>query len=337
VFAPKSAFAPPAGEPTPPGGAGNGPELLAPNFTLRQLVYFVAAVQHESVQRAAEALHVSSPAVSAAIAHLEKTLGVQLFVRRHARGLLPTDAGNALAMECRNLLGQSWSLGAGRAARTREVHGWVHLGCLLSFAPFLVPPLVRDFQKRFPKARVYWREGNHEYLMEGLRHGAFELAILYDFEVPSGIACEPLRPAPLQAVLAADHPLARRKSVGIADLAHEPLVLLDLPRTREYLLSAFSAAGIAPQIAYRVQSISMLRSLVASGLGYTLLNFCPPYTNPMIGALVTRPLDTPLRSPNMVVARSQHYQPTPAARALIECTAGVVRHLAFSAGRARRR
>ena len=80
----------------------------------------------------------------------------------------------------------------------------------------------------------------------------------------------------------------------------------------------------------------MLRSLVTNGLGYTLLNFCPPYTNPVIGSLVTRPLMTKLRTSNMVVAHSHRYQPTPAARALIDCIAGLVRTLEFSATRKRR-
>ena len=93
---------------------------------------------------------------------------------------------------------------------------------------------------------------------------------------------------------------------------------------------------MTPQIAYRVQSIMMLRGLVASGLGYSLLNFCPPYTNPVIGSLVTRPLTTSLRTPNMVVARSHRYQPTPAARALTDCVANLVRSMEFNATRRRR-
>ena len=313
---------------------GATPELLAPGFTLRQLSYFVAAARHQSVKRAADELRVSAPAVSAAIAHLEKTLDVKLFMRRHARGLLATAAGNALAIECRDFLAQAWSLGAGRVRGSREVRGRVHLGCLLSFAPFLVPPLVRDFQGRFPNVRVYWHEGNHEYLMEGLQNGAFELAILYDFEVPSGIECQPLRAAPLQVVLPHRHRLTRRKSITVHDLADEPMVLVDLPRTREYMLSAFSAEGAAPRIAYRAQSIPMLQSLVASGLGYTLLNFCPPYTNREIGSLVTRPLVTKIRTPHMVVARSHRYHPTAQALELIESIAALVQKMSFSTARA---
>jgi DNA-binding transcriptional LysR family regulator len=325
TLAPKSAFPPSAAE------TSVGAELLAPEFTLRQISYFVAAAHHGSVHRAAESLHVSAPAVSAAIAHLEATLGVKLFHRRHARGLVPTEAGVALALDCRNLINQAWDLGAGRRLDAREVQGWVHLGCLFSFAPFVVPPLVRAFQERYPGARVYWHEGHHGALMEGLQSGAYELAILYDFEVPSGIDCIPIRPAPLQAVLPGDHPLARRRRLTVAALAGEPLVLLDFPRTAEYILSAFGAAGLAPRIAHRVQSIPMLRGLVASGLGYGLLNFCPPFTHPAMGTLVSRPLECAVRTPNIVVARAHRYRMTRAARALVGCAERIVRALALRA------
>lgn len=308
-------------------GSRSTPELLAPEFSLRQVSYFVATAQHQSIHRAAEELHVSPPAISAAIAHLEETLGMKLFVRRHARGMLLTEDGSALAVECRNLLGQAWALGSGRLAGTREVRGWVHIGCLVSFAPFLVPPLIRDFQARFPQARVYWHEGNHEYLMEGLQNGALELAISYDFEVPAGIECSALRRAPLQAVLPGGHRLAGRARIGVRDLARDPLVLLDLPRTREYILSVFRGTGLNPRIEHRAQSIVMLRGLVAGGLGYSLLNFCPPYTNPVIGSLVTLPLATRVRAPNIVVAHAQRYRPTSAARALIDCAGEIIQRL----------
>ena len=336
MLSPKSPSKPGPPEAARASDDARSAEVLAPDFTLRQLSYFVAVAHHQSVQRAAEALHVSAPALSAAIAHLEATLGVRLFVRRHARGLVLTEPGNALAIECRNLLGQAWELGAGRLGGDRAVRGWVHVGCLFTFAPFLIPPLLRDFKARHPDARLYWHEGNHEYLMEGIQNGAFELAILYDFEVPSGVECRPLRPAPLQAVLPGAHPLARRRRIEVADVAAEPLVLLDVPRTREYILSAFSAAGLAPKIAYRVQSIAMLRGLVAGGMGYSLLNFCPPYTNPAIGTLVTRPLACGLRTPSIVIAHSHRYQFTPAAGALADCTEALVRGLTLSAGRTRR-
>ena len=299
-------------------------EIRAPDFSLRQLSYFVAAARHQSLHKAAEALHVSPPAVSAAIAHLEETLKVQLFLRRHARGLVLTEAGGAFAIECRNLLQQSWELGSGRLLDTHEVQGHVHLACLFSFAPFVVPPLMRQVTERFPRTRLFWYEGHHEYLLEGLQTGAFDLALMYDFEVPSGIECTPLRPAPLQAVLHGAHPLLHRSTVHVRDLATEPLILLDTPRTRNYMLSAFSADGVAPRIAHRVYSMTMLLGLVENGQGYSLLNFCPPNTH-------SRVLESKLRTPNLVIAHSHRYRYTRAAAAVREIIGTIVEDLDFNA------
>lgn len=275
-------------------------ELRAPSFSLRQLSYFLAAARLQSVQAAGEAMHVSAPAVSAAISHLEETLGAPLFVRRHARGLVLTEAGSAFAVECRNLLQDAARIGADRELGPREVRGRIHVACLFSFAPYILPPLVRHLSERHPGVRVHWHEGHHEYLLEGLQTGGFDLALTYDFEIPAGIETLPLRPAPLQVVLPSHHRLMRQASVSLQEVATEPLILLDLPRTREYLLSIFSTNGLAPRVAHRVYSLGMLLGLVGEGLGYSLLNFCPPYTH-------SRPLRDALRTPHIVIARSGRY------------------------------
>ena len=301
-----------------------GAELRAPDFSLKQLSYFFAVARHQSLQKAADALHVSAPAISAAVAHLESTLNVQFFVRRHARGLLLTEAGSSFAVDCRNLLQQSWELGSGRLGDTREIQGHVRVASLFSFAPFLLPPLMRQFAEQFPRARLLWHEGHHEYLLEGLQTGAFDLAIMYDFEVPSGVECIPLRPAPLQAVLPPGHALLRRDRLTVRDLATEPLILLDLPRTRNYMLSAFSADGVAPRIAHRVYSMTMLLGLVANGQGFSLLNFCPPNTH-------SRELESKLRTPNIVIAHSHRYRFTRTAAAVVEIVTALVDELDFKA------
>ncbi len=297
-------------------------EIRAPDFSLRQLSYFVAVARHQSVHKAARSLHVSAPAISAAIAHLESTLEVPLFLRRHARGLVLTEAGSALAVECGNLLQQAWDIGSGRLLGNREVQGHIHVAALFSFAPFVLPPLMREMSDKFPRVRLFWHEGHHEYLLEGLQTGAFDLAVMYDFEVPSGIECIPLRPAPLRAVLPPGHRLLAQGVVTLQDLATEPLVLLDTARTREYMLSAFSADGVVPRIAHRVYSMTMLLGLVQSGHGFSLLNFCPPSTH-------SRPLKSRLRTPNFVVAHSHRYRFTSAAAAVVEIVGALAETLAF--------
>src|SRR5262245_55614700 len=238
------------------------PELTdqLPKLTLRQLSYFLAAANHQSVRKAAQVLHVSAPSVSMAIAQIEATIAAQLFVRRHARGLVLTDAGRDLAVSARNMLSHAREIEtAGRGAATYA--GRLSIGCLLTVAPFLIPPLLRDLAASYPHTQVRWREGNHESLVEGLEMGALDVAILYDFDIPRSIHCAPLRAMPLQVVLPANHELGRRAKIGLTDILAEPLVLLDLPRSRDYFLSVFGERGLTPRIAHRTTSFDMLRSL----------------------------------------------------------------------------
>jgi DNA-binding transcriptional LysR family regulator len=294
-----------------------------PKLTLRQLSYFLAAANHQSVRKAAQALHVSAPSVSTAIAQIETTIETQLFVRRHARGLVLTDAGRDLAVSARNILTYARQIEtAGHGAATYS--GRLNIGCLLTVAPFLIPPLLRTFAVSYPRTQVRWREGNHEALVEGLEMGVLDLAILYDFDIPRSIHCTPLRTMPPQLVLHARHELARRAAVSLFDVVDEPLVLLDLPKSRDYFLSLFGELGLTPRIAHRTSSFEMLRCLVANGLGYSLLNFCPPLSFPHQGAIVSRPLIEGSRQAQLVLARLHRYH----APAIIEDLTRRVRELA---------
>ncbi|KEA64448.1 LysR-family transcriptional regulator [Marinobacterium lacunae] len=287
--------------------------LKSPEFTLRQLSYFLAVAQYQSIQRAADALHISPPAISAAIAHLESALRVTLFKRRHARGLILTEDGTTFAVRCRNILQSAWDL-----TSSGGIHGQIRVGCLKTFSPFVIPQLVAQVREHLPGARLNWTEGYTEYLLEALQNGTLDLAVLYDFEIPSGIETISVRPAPLQVVLPAGHPLSRRSSLRAADLQGESLVLLDLPRTREYMLMAFGNASSMPRISQTVTSLEMLMGMVAAGEGFSLLNFCPPSGLFGSGDLVSRAFESSIRQPDIVIAHSFRYQLPQVASAIIE-------------------
>lgn len=305
--------------------------LRAPDFSLRQLSYFLAAAQYQSVQQAAAALHVSAPAVSAAIAHLESMLGVPLFRRRHARGVILTEEGSAFANQCRGILQNAREMASASSLDRHALSGQLRVGCLTTFAPLVIPALLTATRQQIPGARLTWAEGHHEYLIEALRTGTLDLAVLYDFEIPSGIQTVKLRDAPLQAVLPSTHPLAAHPGLSPSDLTTEPFILLDLPRTREYMLTAFSSHGVLPRITETVSSISMLLGLVAAGHGFALLNFCPPYLVPGVGRVVSRPFQAMVRQPSIVVAYSYRYHYPRVAAAIVECISTIVDDLPMQA------
>jgi DNA-binding transcriptional LysR family regulator len=244
-------------------------------FTLRQLEYFVAACEAGSVTEAALSIPVSQSSVSAAIAQLEEAVGVQLMIRHHAQGVSPTPAGRRFLEEARSLLREADRIERFVTELTDEISGPLDLGCLLTLAPLVIPELCSEFRAQHPAVTISVVEGAQDELLEGLRSGRLSLAVTYDLQLDSRISFDGLASLPPYALIAADHPLAERSELALSDLAREPLVLLDLPLSRDYFRSLFDAEGLEPAIGHRSPHPETIRTMVANGYGYTLVNARP--------------------------------------------------------------
>lgn len=241
-------------------------------FTFKQLEYFVAVGETGSIAQASEKISISPPSISAAIAQLEAEFNVQLFIRHHAQGLSLTPGGREILREARRLLAQADELRGVAEDIAELVRGHLSVGCLVTLSPFVLPELRRGFMERYPETEVSQEEAHQIDLFQKLRRAEIDIAITYDLELPQDIEFEPLAPLPPHALVAPDHPFAARKSVGLEELAEEPMILLDLPLSREYFLSLFQNADLRPRIAERTQHLPMVRTLAANGFGYGLLN-----------------------------------------------------------------
>lgn len=241
-------------------------------FTLRQLEYFVAVGDSGSIAEASERINVSSPAISAAIAHLEEEFGVQLFVRQHAQGLSLTPGGRQFLRRAKTLLDQAGSLHELASDIAERVSGPISIGSLVTLAPLVMPELVGSFKNLYPDAQVTLLEAHQVDLITKMQRAEIDICVTYDLELPQDVSFEPLARLPPYAVFARDHPLAKRKSVDLETIADQPYVFLDLPLSREYFLSLFQSRGIRPAITARTPSMPMVRSLVANGFGYGLVN-----------------------------------------------------------------
>ncbi len=279
-----------------------------PKLSLRQLTYFLATANRESILRAAETLHVSSASISTAIAQMEEFLQVQLFIRRHARGLILTSAGQDLAAHARNILLHAREIESVAQKGPYKAVGRINIGCLATIAPYLIPLVLKEVADNHPDIQLRWREDKHEALLDALHGGGFDLIIVYDYDIPTTLHVAPLRSMPVQVVLPAAHPLAHSQTCSLTDLIGEPMVLLDQPRTRDYFLSLFAGKGLTPTVVHRTESFEMVRSLVANGFGYALLNFVPPYHVEGHGKLVSRPLADIDRPQNLVLARLYRFR-----------------------------
>ncbi|MEM6886897.1 MAG: LysR substrate-binding domain-containing protein [Pseudomonadota bacterium] len=244
-------------------------------FTLRQLEYFVAVGEEGSIAQASARVNVSSPSISAAISQLEDEFGLPLFVRKRAHGLSLTQAGRQFLGKAQRVLAEAHALNRLADNISGNVQGPLKVGCLLTFAQVLLPSIRRRFEERYPDARVSQRESDQLDLIELLRRADIDIALSYDLEIPADLQFVPLRALPPYAMMAADHPLARKSSVSVAELLDHPMVLLDLPLSSDYFLSFFDQLGQRPQILERTRDMAVMRSLVANGFGYGIANIRP--------------------------------------------------------------
>jgi DNA-binding transcriptional LysR family regulator len=244
-------------------------------FTFRQLEYFVAVGRAGSIAAASERVNVSSPSISAAIAQLEAEFGIQLFMRQHAQGLSLTPGGRRFFVEAELLLDSAEALHELSSDIAEKPRGPINVGCLVTLAPIVLAALRRSFEAACPEARVTQVEASQSGLLEMLQRAEIDVAITYDLEIPQVVAFEPLAALPPCVMVSTAHRLAGRTTIALADLADEPMVLLDLPLSREYFLSLFQASDIRPRIAERSRDMAVVRSLVANGYGYALVNVRP--------------------------------------------------------------
>lgn len=285
-------------------------------FTLKQLEYFVAAADGGSVAEAARRLNVSQPSVSAAIGKLEELLGVQLFLRHHAQGVSLTSAGQRLLAQARSLLAHAGELKDEAQGLGHAVRGRLDIGCFLTLSPMYMPELLTGFAAAHPETEVRLHEGHQDALLEGLLTGRFDAAILYDLYLEAELALEPLAELKPHALLPADHPLAGRRSVSLAELAPEPMVVLDVPPSRRYFTALFDKAGLKPRIRFHSPSIETVRGMVGNGAGYSLLVTRPAGDLTYDGRrIVCLPLADPLEPSRIVLARPSGARPT----RLLEC------------------
>jgi len=240
-------------------------------FSLRQLEYFVACVDHGSTADAASALNVSQPTISIAVTKLEDQLGVQLLRRHHSQGVTATASAENILHSARALLAHATDLQSQIMTKGDTISGELKLGSFSTLASSILPRLVNSFSSKHPEIQLKITEGTQVELLDGLNSGQLEMALLYDLDLPSSIKKTKLTELTPHAVLPADHPLSTQADVDIADLSDEPFILLDIPPSREYFLGLFKSVGLEPNIVHSSPSLELVRGLVGYGLGFSLL------------------------------------------------------------------
>ncbi len=244
---------------------------MAPDFTLRQLGYFIAVARTGTTQAAAEELFVSQSALSAAIAELERALDVQLFVRRAGKSLTLSESGRKLLPSARKLLADAEDLRGEASDLQHELQGDLAVGCFEILAPSLLPRLISGFHEMHPRVRLDFIEGTYAELVEALENGRIEVAILLERDEHSGLRRSVLTTLKPHVLLPTDHPRADAEQLSLQDLDGESLIFVDAEPSQEFILRAFATAGVTPNIRFRSRNLEHVRALVRRGLGFTLV------------------------------------------------------------------
>ena len=242
------------------------------SYTLRQLKYFVTAVDCGSIAEASRKLYITQPSISSAIKGLEDSFGVQLLIRHHAQGVSLTPGGSQFYRKAQELLRFAHEFEQNALADNDMIGGQIDIGCFEAVAPLHLPRLIASFNQKYPGVKIRVHDGEQQELVQGLTGGRFDLAILYEHDLDATIETEPLMP-PQQpyALVPEGHRFAAQKRVSLRDLVLEPMILLDVLPSRTYFISIFEESGLQPNIVFSSPSIEMVRGMVGQGFGFSVL------------------------------------------------------------------
>lgn len=233
-------------------------------------------VSRGSFSGAAEALSYTQSAVSQAIARLEAEAGAPLVVRDRA-GVRPTAAGATLVEHAETILAQIDTAQADLEALLGLRAGRLRMASFPSAGATLMPRAIATFRARHPDIELSLAEGEPEEIAPRLRAGEFDLALLFEFpqdegNLTDGLLVARLLEDPLQMAIPATHPLARKRSLSLADLRGEDWVQTSAasPCARHVVTSCLMA-GFEPRVTFESDDYETVQGLVAAGVGVALI------------------------------------------------------------------
>ena len=238
-------------------------------MTLRHMRIFQKIYETQSVTRAAEALHMTQPAVTRALQELEKYYGLRLFERLNRR-LTVTEAGRRMYDYALHLTETFDTME--KSLRDWERQGVLRVGASVSLGCSLLPQLARTFQEEHPGVEVRVRIANGELLRRDLLENRLDLALLEGEENGADLMLTPFAAGEMALIVPPGHPLARAGGATLVQAAAYPLLLRETgSATRRFLDQLLMSRGLAVQPVWESASTQALLSAVREGLGITLV------------------------------------------------------------------
>jgi LysR family hydrogen peroxide-inducible transcriptional activator len=238
---------------------------------LHQLRYFVAVADVGSFTHAAQRCYVAQPSLSQQIIKLERALGQPLF-ERLGRTVRLTPAGRTLYERAVAILAAVEDARRRVSGSGDDGQGTVVVGVIPTIAPYLLPPAVREFQRRYPRSAVVIHEDLTEHTVENCLRGDLDLGIVALPIIDPQLHVEPLGDDELQLALPTGHRLLKQRHVTIEDLDGEPFILLSEAHCLgQQVVSLCNQQSCQPAVTCRSAQLLTVQELIAAGQGISLI------------------------------------------------------------------
>jgi len=246
-------------------------------MTLTELRYIVAVARERHFGRAADACFVSQPTLSVAVKKLEEELDIKLF-ERGSSDIGVTPLGEEIIRQAQAVLEQA-ALIKEIAKRGKDpLAGALRLGVIYTIGPYLLPQLVKHVIEHVPQMPLMLQENFTTRLLDMLRSGEIDCAILAEPFSDAGLAMAPLYEEPFLVAVPRTHALARRKSISAEELKKETMLLLGTGHCfRDHVLDVcpefarFSSDAEGIRKSFEGSSLETIRHMVAAGMGVTVV------------------------------------------------------------------
>jgi LysR family hydrogen peroxide-inducible transcriptional activator len=278
-------------------------------MTLTELKYIVAVAREKHFGHAAEACFVAQPTLSVAIKKLEDELGVPIFERGGSE-ISMTPLGVQIVAQAERVLEQTAAIREIAKQNKDPLTGQLRLGVIYTVAPYLLPQLVRSMITRVPQMPLVLQENFTAKLLEMLRQGELDAAIMAQPFPQQGLLVQPLYDEPFVVAMPASHPWSNRERINAADLKNETMLLLGNGHCfRDQVLEVcpemarFSTTGDGIARTFEGSSLETIRHMVASGIGITVLpKASVPDMQAHDGLLRYVPFEDPVPTRRVVIA-----------------------------------
>jgi LysR family transcriptional regulator, hydrogen peroxide-inducible genes activator len=299
-------------------------------MTLTELKYIVAVARERHFGRAAEACFVSQPTLSVAIKKLEDELNVQIFERGTSE-VSVTPIGEQIVTQAQRVLEQTLAIKEIAKQGKDPLVGPLRLGVIYTIGPYLLPTLVKQMIKRVPQMPLMLQENYTLKLIELLKQGEIDVAIMALPFPETGLTLRALYDEPFVVALPSGHAWEKRAKIDPDDLKQETMLLLGSGHCfRDHVLGVcpelmrFSQNADGIQKTFEGSSLETIRHMVASGVGITVLprmsvSEVRPHAGGVDSGLLSYvPFDDPVPDRRVVLAWRKSFTRMPAIEAIVD-------------------